>query len=141
MHVSFAQSVLDICGTVNWCFSEFKVCFPLRYIFLANRDICLAPTMCSVSCPRCPWTCRALTDVRTGVPFGIWLAFRRNMGLHGLWYGLTVSLIYGSAVGVWLALKTDWNKEVEKVQKRLEQDKATWEANGTRNGEGEGARV
>ncbi|KAI0284705.1 MATE efflux family protein [Russula aff. rugulosa BPL654] len=76
-----------------------------------------------------------------GVPFGIWLAFRRNMGLHGLWYGLTVSLIYGSAVGVWLGLRTDWNREVQKVQKRLEQDKANWEANRTRNGEGDGANV
>jgi MATE family multidrug resistance protein len=55
------------------------------------------------------------------------------MGLHGLWYGLTVSLIYGSAVGVWLALKTDWNKEVQKVQKRLQRDKANWEANGDGN--------
>lgn len=61
------------------------------------------------------------------------MAFRRNMGLHGLWYGLTVSLIYGSAVGVWLALKTDWNKEVQKVQKRLQRDKANWEANGDGN--------
>lgn len=63
------------------------------------------------------------------------------MGLHGLWYGLTVSLIYGSAVGVWLGLKTDWNREVQKVQKRLEHDKATWEADRTHNEGGEGARV
>ncbi len=63
------------------------------------------------------------------------------MGLHGLWYGLTVSLVYGSAVGVWLGLRTDWNREVEKVRKRLEADKANWDTNGTGNGEGEGARV
>lgn len=62
------------------------------------------------------------------------------MGLHGLWYGLTVSLIYGSTVGVWLGLRTDWNREVQKVRKRLDQDKAIWEANRTRN-EGEGAGV
>ena len=69
------------------------------------------------------------------------MAFRCNMGLHGLWYGLTVSLIYGSAVGVWLGLRTDWNREVQKVRKRLEQDKANWEANRTRNREGDGANV
>ena len=63
------------------------------------------------------------------------------MGLHGLWYGLTVSLIYGSTVGVWLGLTTDWNREVEKVRKRLEEDKANWEANRTRNGEGDGQNV
>jgi len=59
-----------------------------------------------------------------GIPFGVWLAFRQNMGLHGLWYGLTLSLVYGSAVGVTMALRADWNKESEKVQKRLEAAKA-----------------
>ncbi|KAI9458930.1 MATE efflux family protein [Lactarius psammicola] len=58
-----------------------------------------------------------------GIPTGVWLAFRRNMGLHGLWYGLTISLVYGSAVGVWIGLKTDWVREVQKVQMRLEADK------------------
>ncbi|KAI0264617.1 MATE efflux family protein [Gloeopeniophorella convolvens] len=58
-----------------------------------------------------------------GIPAGIWLAFRRDMGLHGLWYGLTLSLVYCAAVGVWLAFKTDWTHEVEKVQRRLEEDK------------------
>ncbi|KAH9039515.1 MATE efflux family protein [Lactarius pseudohatsudake] len=59
-----------------------------------------------------------------GIPIGVWLAFRCNMGLHGLWSGLTVSLVYGSALGVWVALKTDWAWEVQKVQRRLEADKA-----------------
>ncbi|KAH9017086.1 MATE efflux family protein [Lactarius deliciosus] len=59
-----------------------------------------------------------------GIPIGVWLAFRYNMGLHGLWYGLTVSLVYGSALGVWIGLKTDWAQEVQKVQRRLEADKA-----------------
>jgi MATE family multidrug resistance protein len=76
-----------------------------------------------------------------GLPIGLWLAFRRNMGLHGLWYGLTVSLIYGATVGVWLALKTDWNREVQKVQKRLAVDKANWDEDMMREGEGESARV
>ncbi|KAH9051842.1 MATE efflux family protein, partial [Lactarius vividus] len=58
-----------------------------------------------------------------GIPIAVWLAFRCNMGLHGLWYGLTVSLVYGSALGVWIALKTDWAWEVQKVQRRLEADK------------------
>lgn len=45
------------------------------------------------------------------------------MGLHGLWYGLTLALVYGSAVGVWMGLRTDWAREVQKVQRRLEADK------------------
>jgi multidrug resistance protein, MATE family len=76
-----------------------------------------------------------------GLPIGLWLTFRRNMGLHGLWSGLTVSLIYSATVGVWLALKTDWNWEVQKVQKRLAADKANWDENMMGNGEGESARV
>ncbi|KAH8083292.1 MATE efflux family protein [Cristinia sonorae] len=60
-----------------------------------------------------------------GIPFGIWLAFKRDMGLHGLWVGLTISLIYASAVGVWICFKTDWEREVKKVQDRLEVDQET----------------
>jgi MATE family multidrug resistance protein len=52
------------------------------------------------------------------------MAFQRNMGLHGLWYGLTLALVFGSVGGVWIALKTDWSREVQKVQRRLEADKA-----------------
>ncbi|KAI9058028.1 MATE efflux family protein [Trametes sanguinea] len=58
-----------------------------------------------------------------GIPFGVWLAFWRGMQLHGLWIGLTVSLVYCAAAGVWLCLRTDWNREVEKVRVRLEADK------------------
>lgn len=57
-----------------------------------------------------------------GIPFGIWLTFRRDMGLHGLWYGLTISLVFSAFVGVWLAVATDWDKEVRKVVARLEID-------------------
>jgi MATE family multidrug resistance protein len=76
-----------------------------------------------------------------GIPIGLWLAFRCDLGLHGLWHGLTVSLVYGSAVGVWLGLNTDWNREVQKVQKRLQADKANWDAQRRRSGEGESAGV
>jgi MATE family multidrug resistance protein len=70
------------------------------------------------------------------MPFGIWLAFRQNMGLHGLWYGLTVSLIYSSTAGVTIALRADWNKESEKVQERLEAAKAHREEYVTHDGTG-----
>ena len=76
-----------------------------------------------------------------GIPFGLWLAFRQNMGLHGLWYGLTVSLIYCSVVGVMMALRADWNKESEKVQKRLEATKLQNDEHVTYSGAGAGDRV
>jgi len=72
-----------------------------------------------------------------GIPFGLWLAFQRNMGLHGLWYGLTVSLVYGSVVSVWMGLHADWKRESEKVQKRLEAAKANQDEYVRHNGGGE----
>jgi multidrug resistance protein, MATE family len=42
------------------------------------------------------------------------------MQLHGLWIGLTVSLVYCATGGVWLCLRTDWKKEVRKVMARIE---------------------
>ncbi|KAH7911169.1 MATE efflux family protein [Hygrophoropsis aurantiaca] len=54
-----------------------------------------------------------------GIPLGIWLAFSRNMRLSGLWLGLTVALVYSSAWGIYLCLKTDWQREVKKVMDRL----------------------
>jgi multidrug resistance protein, MATE family len=55
----------------------------------------------------------------------MWLTFGWGMRLDGLWIGLTVSLIYCALIGTWLCLRTDWNREVWKVMKRLqEQDKA-----------------
>jgi hypothetical protein len=47
------------------------------------------------------------------------------MGLHGLWNGLTVSLIYGAAVSMWMGLHAGWNRELEKVWKRLEAAEAS----------------
>ncbi|KAF8079285.1 mate-domain-containing protein [Lyophyllum atratum] len=57
-----------------------------------------------------------------GLPLGIWLAFRWNMGLTGLWIGITVALLYCSVVGTILCFRTDWNFEVIKVQDRIAQE-------------------
>jgi hypothetical protein len=57
-----------------------------------------------------------------GIPIGIYLAFTWKMGLHGLWIGLTISLVYCSLIGTYLCLKTDWDHEAEKVRLRLESE-------------------
>ncbi|ESK88255.1 multidrug oligosaccharidyl-lipid polysaccharide flippase [Moniliophthora roreri MCA 2997] len=54
-----------------------------------------------------------------GVPFGVWLAFNFNLGLHGLWIGLTISLTYCSIFGSMLCLRTDWDREAAKVAERI----------------------
>ncbi|KZT10436.1 MATE efflux family protein [Laetiporus sulphureus 93-53] len=58
-----------------------------------------------------------------GIPFGLWLTFWRGMQLYGLWIGLTVSLVYCAAIGVWICVRTDWEREVEKVRQRLAIDR------------------
>lgn len=54
-----------------------------------------------------------------GIPIGIWLAFQRDMGLAGLWVGLTLALVYCSAWGIYLCITADWQKEVRTVLDRL----------------------
>ncbi|KAJ7512561.1 MATE efflux family protein [Mycena galericulata] len=54
-----------------------------------------------------------------GIPFGAWLAFQWDFGLHGLWIGLTVSLVYCAVLGTWLCVGTDWDREVRKVVARI----------------------
>ena len=76
-----------------------------------------------------------------GIPFGVWLAFRRDMGLHGLWIGLSVSLLYSSISGTTVCLRTNWDRQVEKVMKRMRDEEAQRNAElqkaaGTVNGRG-----
>ncbi|KAJ7098367.1 MATE efflux family protein [Mycena epipterygia] len=54
-----------------------------------------------------------------GIPFGAWLAFNWDFGLHGLWIGLTVSLVYCAVFGTLLCVRTDWDREVRKVVARV----------------------
>ncbi|KAJ7138459.1 MATE efflux family protein [Mycena crocata] len=54
-----------------------------------------------------------------GIPFGAWLAFNCDFGLHGLWIGLTVSLVYCAVFGTMLCVRTDWDHEVRKVLARI----------------------
>jgi len=58
-----------------------------------------------------------------GIPFGLWLTFKHDMGLAGLWIGLTVSLVYVATIGAYLCLVTDWDREVVKVRERLAADR------------------
>jgi multidrug resistance protein, MATE family len=57
-----------------------------------------------------------------GLPIGVYLAFKKEMGLQGLWIGLTVSLVYCAVSGLWIALRTDWEEEVRKVLRRLKEE-------------------
>ncbi|KAF8150627.1 mate-domain-containing protein [Crassisporium funariophilum] len=59
-----------------------------------------------------------------GIPLALYLAFSYDMGLLGLWLGLTFSLVYCAALNTWLCLRTDWDREVYKVALRLKEENA-----------------
>lgn len=45
----------------------------------------------------------------------------RGHALPGLWEGLTVALVYTSAVGIWIGIRgVDWEAEVAVAQGRIE---------------------
>ncbi|KAJ7751545.1 mate-domain-containing protein [Mycena maculata] len=56
-----------------------------------------------------------------GMPLGLLLTFhpKIELGLRGLWIGLTVSLLYCAAGGGWICAKTDWDEEVRRVRARI----------------------
>ena len=56
-----------------------------------------------------------------GLPIGLWLAFQPkfDLGLVGLWMGLTVALTYASIVSFILVWRADWVRAVERVRERL----------------------
>ncbi|KAF5364360.1 hypothetical protein D9756_001113 [Leucocoprinus leucothites] len=58
-----------------------------------------------------------------GIPVGMLLAFKYHMRLYGIWIGLALSLLYCGVFGIWLAVRTDWQHEVDKVQNRLEEER------------------
>ncbi|KAL0958232.1 hypothetical protein HGRIS_000389 [Hohenbuehelia grisea] len=57
-----------------------------------------------------------------GVPLGILLAFPLKMDLFGIWIALTIALVWDASCGLWISLRTDWDKEISKVLERLEDD-------------------
>jgi len=58
-----------------------------------------------------------------GIPVGIWLAFRMDLKLFGLWSGLGLATGLAAVVGLYLCLTTDWDAEVAKAVERLAVDK------------------
>jgi MATE family multidrug resistance protein len=42
-----------------------------------------------------------------------------DIGVMGLWMGITVALVYCSAWGTYLCISADWQKEVRKALGRL----------------------
>ena len=59
-----------------------------------------------------------------GLPTGIFLAFHKDLGLVGIWMGLSISLLYNCIIGIYLIVRTNWEEEVRKVMERIEREEA-----------------
>ncbi|KAF8513417.1 mate-domain-containing protein [Hysterangium stoloniferum] len=62
-----------------------------------------------------------------GIPLGLYLAFKAEMGLIGIWLGFTFALAYEATVGVLLCVWTNWEQEVRKVLDRAERERQAGE--------------
>ncbi|XP_071696663.1 protein DETOXIFICATION 40-like [Rutidosis leptorrhynchoides] len=59
-----------------------------------------------------------------GIPLGFLLGFYFNFGVKGIWSGMIGGTGMQTVILVWSTFRTDWNKEVEKADKRLDKWKA-----------------
>lgn len=54
-----------------------------------------------------------------GLPLCAYLAFKADMGIHGLWWGVIAGACVQAVVLLTMLLRWDWQKEVLRVQARL----------------------
>ncbi|CAH9071402.1 unnamed protein product [Cuscuta epithymum] len=63
-----------------------------------------------------------------GVPLGCLLGFHFNLGAKGIWVGMMGGTVMQTVILLWTTIRTDWDKEVEAADKRLQQ----WGASATK---------
>ncbi|KAF9589366.1 hypothetical protein IFM89_023300 [Coptis chinensis] len=54
-----------------------------------------------------------------GVPLGVLLGFKFNLGAKGIWSGMIGGTIMQTVILLWVTFRTDWNKEVDEALLRL----------------------
>ncbi|CAN6205530.1 unnamed protein product [Urochloa humidicola] len=55
-----------------------------------------------------------------GIPLGVFLGFKFDFGIKGLWGGMIGGTLIQTLILIWITFRTDWNKEVEEARKRLD---------------------
>ncbi|KAJ3295257.1 hypothetical protein HDU79_009578 [Rhizoclosmatium sp. JEL0117] len=53
-----------------------------------------------------------------GIPIGIFLCFKLNWSLYGLWIGLTTALFVVSFIEIYMIYKLDWDREADNARQR-----------------------
>ncbi|KAH9749479.1 protein DETOXIFICATION 40 [Citrus sinensis] len=56
-----------------------------------------------------------------GIPIGCLLGFKFNLGAKGIWSGMIGGTLIQTIILVYVTLRTDWNKEVEKARNRMDE--------------------
>ncbi|GLU13864.1 hypothetical protein SLE2022_304740 [Rubroshorea leprosula] len=56
-----------------------------------------------------------------GIPLGCLLGFKFDFGAKGIWTGMIGGTIIQTLILIWVTVRTDWQKEVEKAKSRLEE--------------------
>lgn len=55
-----------------------------------------------------------------GIPTSLFLAFGPpQMGLHGLWWGLTIALVYGSCLMIWFISRINWHDVIDRINRTM----------------------
>nr|AKC96391.1 multidrug and toxin compound extrusion protein [Pinus radiata] len=55
-----------------------------------------------------------------GLPIGIVLGFKVNMGVDGIWWGMIIGVTLQTLALIILTARTNWNKEVQTASERVE---------------------
>ncbi|CAI9093004.1 OLC1v1028399C1 [Oldenlandia corymbosa var. corymbosa] len=56
-----------------------------------------------------------------GVPCGILMCYKFNMGVKGIWYGMVIGLCLQTCLIFWVVCITNWRKEAQVAEERLKQ--------------------
>ncbi|XP_010251087.1 PREDICTED: protein DETOXIFICATION 29-like [Nelumbo nucifera] len=56
-----------------------------------------------------------------GIPLGLILGYKLDMGVTGIWYGMLSGTILQTAVLFWMTYRTNWNKEASIAGDRIKQ--------------------
>ncbi|CAI9092997.1 OLC1v1028392C1 [Oldenlandia corymbosa var. corymbosa] len=65
-----------------------------------------------------------------GIPLGLLLGYKINMGVKGIWYGMVTGTVVQTIVLFYIVYRTNWNKEASFAAKRIRQWGGEPEANG-----------
>lgn len=68
-----------------------------------------------------------------GIPLGLLLGYKLDMGVQGIWYGMLSGTIAQTLILFWLTYRTNWNKEASVAEERIR----SWGGEPGRQGSGE----